>query len=72
MDDPKLESDQARWAEQCCSGGDCPVCNDRDVPPEDNCICCGDELSENEQEEGDTCFPCQKGNRECCNQTEEE
>lgn len=22
-----LESDQARWAQQCCKGGDCPVCN---------------------------------------------
>ena len=22
-----LESDQARWAKQCCRKGDCPVCN---------------------------------------------
>jgi len=24
---PELESDQARWAQECCSGGTCPVCN---------------------------------------------
>ena len=22
-----LESDQARWARECCQGGDCPICN---------------------------------------------
>ena len=22
-----LESDQARWATECCKGGNCPVCN---------------------------------------------
>lgn len=24
-----LESDQARWAEECCKGGNCPICNGR-------------------------------------------
>jgi hypothetical protein len=22
-----LESSQARWARECCKGGNCPVCN---------------------------------------------
>jgi len=25
-----LESPQARWAKECCKGGDCPICNPSD------------------------------------------
>ena len=28
-------SPQARWADQCCKGGDCPVCNPEDEEEED-------------------------------------
>ena len=27
-----LESSQAQWANECCRGGNCPICN----PPEDD------------------------------------
>lgn len=32
------------------------------------CECCADDLSDTERTNGETvCFPCQKGNKECCN-----
>ena len=33
-------SDQARWAECCCRGGDCPVCNGND--DEEQCDVCSE------------------------------
>jgi len=43
MGEPNLESDQARWAQECCKGGNCPVCNPTgDDESDDICSICNE------------------------------
>ena len=65
MDGPILESMQAYAADECCSGGSCPVCNPPNEQPwfcsrckeqvegGEDCPFCGDEPCETNEDGGD-------------------